>query len=227
MTVALLATLALTISAGNWQSRRAAEKIERQRLMDERGSAAPLVIGERSLIAPDVEWRTVTITGRPMTEQTVLLDNRVYRTRAGYHVLTPIAPTGGGPAVLVNRGWIAGAASRDAPPAIPALVDPTTITGVAVAWPTRSFELKSVVPEAPRGQAPIWQAVTLERYRDATRLTLQSVLVQQVNDTRDGLVREWPAPATGVEKHRMYSLQWYSFAVLALVLYVVLNLKRV
>ena len=31
----------------------------------------------------------------------------------------------------------------------------------------------------------------------------------------DGLVRAWPAPDTGIDTHRIYMVQWYSFAVLA------------
>ncbi len=30
----------------------------------------------------------------------------------------------------------------------------------------------------------------------------------------DGLRREWPRPASGVEKNRGYAFQWYAIAVL-------------
>ena len=43
----------------------------------------------------------------------------------------------------------------------------------------------------------------------------------------DGLVRDWPAPDFGVDKHRIYMVQWYSFAGLAIALWIVLNLRRV
>jgi len=42
----------------------------------------------------------------------------------------------------------------------------------------------------------------------------------------DGLVRDWPAPDFGIEKHQIYMVQWYAFAVLAIVLWIVLNLRR-
>jgi len=41
----------------------------------------------------------------------------------------------------------------------------------------------------------------------------------------DTLVREWPAPDFGIEKHWIYMLQWYSFAVLAIALWLWFWLK--
>jgi cytochrome oxidase assembly protein ShyY1 len=41
------------------------------------------------------------------------------------------------------------------------------------------------------------------------------------------LRREWPRPDLGIEKHESYSLQWYSFAALAIVLAVVFSFRRI
>ena len=226
MTTLTIAVVALTWFLGNWQDRRAQEKIDRQRLIDERAVAAVAEIGTRPLEPASAEWRRYRITGRFAADQTILLDNRVYRTRAGYHVLTPFTPSGGGPTVLVSRGWIAQGASRDERPSPPTASDVVTIEGRAIVWPQQVYELKDDTAEPPRGQRPIWQNLTYKRYAMATGLTLQPIVLQQTSDLSDGLVRDWPAPAAGIEKHRMYSLQWYSFGLLAIVLYVVLNLKR-
>ena len=43
-------------------------------------------------------------------------------------------------------------------------------------------------------------------------------VVQQTNDTGDGLRRVWPRPDAGVDKHRGYAFQWYSLAALIAVL---------
>ena len=42
----------------------------------------------------------------------------------------------------------------------------------------------------------------------------------------DGLVREWPRPDVGTDKHRIYMMQWYSFAALALGLWVWFTFRR-
>ena len=93
------------------------------------------------------------------------------------------------------------------------------IEGVAEAWPARAFELKAVEPDAPTGQLPVWQNVTAERYARVTGLAALPLVLQQTSNTGDGLARDWPAPGAGATTNRMYSLQWYSFAALAVVLY--------
>jgi len=42
----------------------------------------------------------------------------------------------------------------------------------------------------------------------------------------DGLVRAWPAPDFGIDKHRIYMVQWYAFAALAAALWLILNFRR-
>jgi cytochrome oxidase assembly protein ShyY1 len=52
------------------------------------------------------------------------------------------------------------------------------------------------------------------------------VILEQHSPAPDGLLREWPRPDLGVEKHESYALQWYSLAGLAVVLFVVLSFRR-
>jgi cytochrome oxidase assembly protein ShyY1 len=52
-------------------------------------------------------------------------------------------------------------------------------------------------------------------------------VIEQHSHADDGLLREWPRPDTGVEKHEAYALQWYALAGLAVVLFIVLSFRRV
>ncbi len=45
-------------------------------------------------------------------------------------------------------------------------------------------------------------------------------------DSGPGYVRDWQPPGIAPERNFSYAIQWWSFAVLAMVLLVVLNLKR-
>jgi cytochrome oxidase assembly protein ShyY1 len=72
----------------------------------------------------------------------------------------------------------------------------------------------------------VWQNLVLDRYREWSKLELQPIVIQQTSPAADGLVREWGPPDAGADRHRGYALQWFALAVLALLLYVVLNLKR-
>jgi surfeit locus 1 family protein len=55
---------------------------------------------------------------------------------------------------------------------------------------------------------------------------LQPLLLQQSNDTGDGLIRDWPRPDTGIATHVSYAIQWYGLAATLVVLWLTLNLKR-
>jgi cytochrome oxidase assembly protein ShyY1 len=143
---------------------------------------------------------------------TVFVDNRTLDGVAGFQVVTPLR-LDDGTAVLINRGWVA----RDArdPSRIPDLTMPAgavPIQGLAVSRVPRLLELASTATPALPG---IWPNLDFEDYEKAAGFSVARVVVQQTNDTADGLRRVWPRPAAGVEKHRGYALQWYGLAALS------------
>jgi cytochrome oxidase assembly protein ShyY1 len=71
------------------------------------------------------------------------------------------------------------------------------------------------------GSSPIRQNLDLEAYRAETGLPLRTdVSLQQTGETSEGLQRDWPAPALGVEKHYGYAFQWFGLSALVVFLYV-------
>ena len=82
------------------------------------------------------------------------------------------------------------------------------------------FELKSA---GNRGS--LWQNLDIQRIAAATGLDLMPIVVEQASAgaPTDGLIRDWPAPDLGADRNRGYMLQWYSFAALAVVLWLALN----
>jgi surfeit locus 1 family protein len=171
--------------------------------------------------APDMAFRRLRVRGAYVPEKGILLDNRVLNGRVGYEVLMPVRIEGGDMHVLVNRGWAAAPPTRAELPSVATPAGVQEIEGVAVLPPERVFELGD---GAPAGV--VWQHFLMERYERWSGLKLQPVIVQQTGDAADGLSREWARPDTGVQKHRGYAMQWYIFAILTLVLYVSLNLRR-
>lgn len=221
MTAATIAVCALTVSLGLWQTRRAAEKEALQARLERLGAEPPLALPARLVAADDYALRRVVARGVYVDRFTILLDNRVHRGRAGFDVLAPLRLAGGSVHVLVNRGWIAAGRTRAELPQIATPAGEQTIEGLAVVPPGRVYEL---APETFDG--PVWQHLLLDRYRAWSQLELQPIVIQQTNDAGDGLVREWDRPDAGADRHRAYALQWFALAALAVVLYVVLNLKR-
>lgn len=218
--LATAAFIALTIALGNWQTRRAEEKLEAGRRIDEAARASVLSVPASQADAASFERRRVVARGTFVARDTFFLDNKIMHGVAGYQILTPLRPESGGVHVLVNRGWIA-AGDRSKLPSVPTPEGLQTIEGEAMVPSSRFLEL---APE--QGAGPLRENLALAREEKRLGLNMQPFVIQQTSDTRDGLVREWERPDTGVERHRSYALQWYSFAALAAVLYVALGFKR-
>lgn len=218
--IAAVAFIVLALSLGNWQMRRAEEKIEGVRKLDEATREATLSVPSAPVDAKGFEGRRVGARGRFVARATLFLDNRVLRGVAGYRVLTPLAIEGGDMHVLVDRGWTA-AGDRSRLPTVATPEASLTIEGTAMTPGGRFFAL---APEESSGARR--QNLVIEREQERLALKLQPFVIEQTSHAQDGLERTKERPESGVERHRSYALQWYFFAALAAVLYVVLNLKR-
>jgi len=116
--------------------------------------------------------------------------------------------------VLVNRGWLprnADVRTAMAPYRTPS--GDVTIEGIARANASRAFELGEGGSAAHQ---QIRQNVDVAAFAAETGLALQPFVIDQTSDDGDGLVRDWPAPAMGVERNYGYMLQWWGMAAAAL-----------
>lgn len=206
--IAGVALALLTLQLGNWQMRRAAEKAALKAQYLAVAHNGPQALGAN----PPLEWQTLELRGEWLTGRSILLDNRIHGGRAGYHVLTPLQMTGQGPAVLVNRGWIAAGPDRAHPPQVPAVPGEITVTGSVRHPADKPFTLGA---EAAAPDGIVWQALDLARYRTESRTPVADFYLQQTSAAADGLVRDWPDPDAGIERHRGYALQWYALTALA------------
>jgi surfeit locus 1 family protein len=222
-TLVAAAGIALTLSLANWQLNRAHEKEGRAAQLEALAKDHPVSLTVEEARAADLEWRQVRARGRFEPRYGVLIDNRIRRGVAGYHVVMPLdmGSAGGGRYVLVNRGWIAGNPERARLPEVKTPTGIVEITGLAVTPSRRFLELAERAAEGK-----VWQNLTLERYREAFPLALQPVVIQQESPFDDGLVREWDPPNLGVDKHYGYAFQWLALALTILVFYLVTHVKR-
>src|SRR5688572_23297826 len=186
------------IALGNWQARRAEEK---------------------RAAAVELDKKRLSLRGVFRPELTVLLDNKLRNHRAGYEVVTPLRL--GGEDVLVLRGWLEAGKTRDAVPSGRTPAGPVSIEGLALANLPRVMQRK----EEPKSR--VRQGIDLKAFAAETGLRLRPYLLEQHSPADDGLLREWPRVDAGVEKHESYSLQCYSFAVLAVVLCIAHSYRRV
>ncbi len=154
--------------------------------------------------------RAATARGHWLEEKTIFLDNKIYRSRPGYHVLTPLQLSGSASVVLVNRGWIPAPRLRSDIPSLASPVGEIEIAGVTHSFETRTFELQKTPPEGA-----IWQHVREEDYRQRSGLDALPVILMQTGAEGDGLVRDWGTPDNPAVKHYCYAAMWLIFALMA------------
>lgn len=220
-TLATIAGIALTVSLGFWQLGRASAKQALQSRIDDLSRQPPIVIGTSELNRDDVLLRRVEARGRFEPRYAVYIDNRLYKHQPGYYVFMPLRIAGSSKFVLVNRGWIAAGVDRNRAPPVITSEGEVVVRGTAVPPSERFLELSSKVTEGN-----IWQNMVLERYRQATKLDVQPIIVQQTEPLGDGLIRDWPPVDLKRNTHLAYAVQWFALAAAIFITYLVINVRR-
>lgn len=210
-----------TLLLGNWQMNRASQKEELQRRLDRFAREPSVQLPAAPLDPERMRFRRVQVEGEFEPRHLIYLDNKVYRRVAGYQVVTPLRIGDSNMRVLVNRGWVAGTGRRDE---LPQVVTPSAtvrIEGLAMVPSANVLELS---PHTVEGR--VWENLVLERYRQSVPFPIQPIVIQQTSPAEDGLVRDWPRPDLGIEKHKGYALQWFALCIAIFAAYVALNSKR-
>jgi surfeit locus 1 family protein len=220
----MLAGVALTIALGFWQLGRADTKQALQSRINDFARQPPLAIGAGSVNADAFWLRPVEARGRFEPRHVVFIDNRVYKHQPGYYVMMPLRITGTEKYVLVNRGWVAAGSERNRAPAVKTPEGEVAILGMAIPPSERFIELSSKVAEGN-----IWQNMVLERFRQATQLDVQPIIIQQTALTGapdDGLIRDWPPVDLKRNTHLAYAVQWFALAAAIFIYYMVTNVRK-
>ncbi|MCM0043483.1 MAG: SURF1 family protein [Burkholderiaceae bacterium] len=211
------------IALGNWQQRRAADK---EALSLQQAAFAEMPLVDASAVArgaqPEV-LRRVVAEGRFVAGWPLYVDNRPHQGKAGFYLLMPLKLAGSDAAVLVLRGWFArDPADRTRVPDIPVPPGPVRIEGRVRDVVARTMPMGTPPPLQPR---TIVQNVAIDELAAASGLTLQNFIIEQTSDTPDGLLRDWPAPSAGIDKHRGYAFQWYALAAAAFIFFLVTGFR--
>lgn len=243
--VAAMVTIGATASLGRWQLSRAAQK-EALQAESESQSRRPEVDQQTFLAADKISdemQRPVRLRGLWVGTQTVYLDNRQMRGLPGFYVLTPFALEGSNQTVMVQRGWIQrNFENRTQLQPVETPAGLVEVVGRIAPPPSHLMELGKSVVVAPaaaqasvsttslvtadtkatiEGSSAIRQNLDLDAFRVETGLPLRTdVSLQQSGAASEGLQRDWPAPALGIERHYGYAFQWFALSALIALLYV-------
>jgi surfeit locus 1 family protein len=220
-TVAAAVVIVIMLQLGNWQLSRAREKESRQEQLDSRSRQPAVALPAAPVKLEDLQYRRIEASGVYLPKHTIYIDNKIYQGVAGYHIITPLRVGTSSMHVLVNRGWAPADPDRSKLPQVSTPDGLVMVSGVATAATQKTLELSD---ELVSGQ--VWGNLDLERYRSATGLMLQPVMILQQDDVKDGLVRQWVRPDSGAGRNLGYAFQWFAMALAVFIIYLVLSVKR-
>lgn len=223
----LAAGLAVFTALGRWQWGRAQEKEQLLAAYAAAERAPPEALAAVADAALGERLPRVSVRGRFVAERGYLIDEQPRDGRVGVLVLALFEPDGTARKLLVNRGWLPWSHAPGSPPTVPPL-------------PLGEVELRGLYAPPPGGGLRVggnalerqtrWPKLTL--YVDLPQMaadlgaTLYPRLLLQDADPASGFVRTWTPAVMPPARHRAYAVQWWSFAVVALVIFVVLHWRK-
>jgi surfeit locus 1 family protein len=221
LTLALFILALIFMRLGIWQADRKAEK----QMLFEQFENAPVLSLEEAL-RQQKRFARVEARGRYDPDRHILLDNKIFNGRAGVHVLTPFSLENG-TQILVNRGWLPLAADRRSLPAVPTDGRERIVRGIFNRPSTGGQRLG----EADIVKRDDWpQLITyldMNSVGEALDTSLEPWLVQLDADDASGFEdRQWQAAVMTPEVHGAYALQWFALAAAALVIWIILGIRR-
>ena len=224
--VLLGVAVALFVSLGSWQLRRADERRAIAAHIEAGRTLPPLELSSTTPPGQLTAWRPAKATGQWLNQYSVLLDNRNQDGKPGYWLATPLLlDPANQQAVLVLRGWLPRVLTGPSSPPLPETPTGTlSVIGELSPHVPRLFELWSFggaaqgqlparLPMAD-GTVPPIQNLDLTAYAQATGLSLLPTVLMQTRGA-DTLVRDWPQPSVDYNQNQGYALQWFSFAAIA------------
>ncbi len=221
--IAMALVITTAISLGNWQTRRAEEKLAIEQAIIARGQHAPLDAASIQPGQQPEEFRRVVADGEFMADWPLYLENRPHGAQSGFYLLMPFRIAGSGDVVLVARGWFPrDPVDRTRVPEVPVPQGRQHIEGSVRSHATRVMQLGDASAVKP---GAFLQNIDPASFAAASGLHVQAFIIEQLNDTHDGLVRDWPAPSAGVDKHRGYAFQWYALAAAAFLFYLITGIR--
>ena len=227
--VALTATgMTVFIALGMWQLERAILKESIESKFEQRLSEPYHTLSSADDLQ-DIEYRRLLVHGRYDNSRNLLVDNQLHRGHAGYYVLTPLQVKDSDKVLLVNRGWAPWGVSRDDPDPVLVPSSEDGIAGIAY-FPSE--------PALEMGSVKLSDSWTPNSYQlihyidvDALQGSFEGQLLPWVlwlSPQQQGYyVRDWKPVWMRPEKSRAYATQWFAFALLALVFFFILNLRKI
>jgi len=206
---------AVCIRLGFWQLERLSERRASNDMIRQRFAETPVMAGSLAGASNSFRFRRVRIDGRWDFGREIVLSVKTRDGSPGVHIVTPLRPDGGGPAVLVNRGWVYSPDAMTVDQARWHEPAEASVIGYVEDLASTSDGASATRDTASR----TWRLLYADRVANAFPEGVAPyyvVALPEATQRANAPVR-LPAPVLSDGSHRGYAVQWFSFAVIAVV----------
>ena len=228
-TVVVIAIAVLFINFCLWQLRRLDERRAANAAIESRIDAPPVTAAQIIADTTGALYRRVEVRGAYDNTRSIILPGRSHEGTPGVNLLTPLVLEGSSSAVLVNRGWVpsADAASIELD-SFPALAT-GPVAGLALPFLDRRASVTTGTDTAPTAATfrRVWYRIDERALRSQFPYPLAPFVVQILpHGGALSYPRPLEPPALGEGSHLGYAVQWFSFAVIAIVGWITFLVRR-
>ncbi len=226
LSIISLLLILILVYLGVWQLFRAHEKKYLYQQLQQRSTERPIqlkVLQQPSWLTH--RYTSVLVGGVFLNQYTILIDNQIYQHEPGYRVLTPVQTPHLDKWVLVDRGWIPMGADRQHLPEIEPIFGVKDIRGLINTIPSGIVLKDDQVQDFPK-----WPLVLQKADYDLISKQLHHPVYDFVIQLQsDDLIQyNMPPLDSGLSSNKNigYALQWFTFALLAFIYYVIASSRR-
>lgn len=221
--VAALLFLAM-LKLGFWQLSRADEK---QVIQDHVQNQAAIQLDlNNNQVTVDNLYQQAYGVGIYLHDKSILIDSQVYKNEVGYHVVTPFRFNNNDQIVLINSGWVPAGASRSIKPKTSLPQGEITLSG-RLQKPHAKPPIWS--DNTPLVQDQAWQYLSIKVFAEKNNFPFIAPLILELEPTLQGVggfARKWQVyDDTWINRHKAYALQWFSMAVVFILMCLMLELR--
>ncbi len=222
--IIVMAMLVVMINLGFWQIRRYDQKQGLLNGYQQSLSKVPYTWHD-FIKASDKVFHRVKIQGVYLNNKSMLLDNRWYKNKIGYEVLTPFQIQGEKKVLLINRGWIPRGRDRQQLPKITPIVGKQSVQGYINKPILHNFILGNAIESHARWPLRL-QKINFKEIANAIDQPIYAYVLRLSKSALGGFVRQWVVVVGKPSRHLGYAVQWFLMSLALIIAYFIFSCRQ-